>query len=224
MKKRSATKKRNIRRRRTLRGGFRDVTDACDQIYAAANVSAAKKIWRKASLQFSVDKGGNSVDAAYLNNCIQSYEAKEPQPSPPSEAEKRQREAEQASRAAEAAGVEAVREDARRQAEEARRPPKVQIGIIPLGTDIDALDDDSLEVILTYIREYPQESLKTILKKQNAFILVAEPGATIKNIKAVMAAQDASVEDQKFALQEIKRIYDVEFPLDRRVVILIPSA
>lgn len=190
-----------------MRGGFRDVTDACDQIAKASNEKDAGKIYRKAVLQFHPDRPtGSTKEMQQLENCFAKKTKKdeetfvyegpaaepvpepEPAPPPPPPPPPRPR----------PAPAPAPAPPPRPRAEPGPPPPppqpqpqpqyrRVGVAFIPKGTtitqdNIDSMDQQQIEnlsqTLMNSFAQNPINWLNALLPEYDVTILTVHPGTT----------------------------------------------
>jgi hypothetical protein len=199
-------KKQKKVRRQTMRGGFRDVKDACDQIAKAKTDSEAKKIFRKAAIKFHPDKGGSEEDMKKLKNCLDDKLeggpewAPEEEPAPPKPAP-----------------APPKPKPAPAPAPEPPKVSRVNFILIPKGSSIESLDYIDVDTVKrTLINAYKTNPIPVtdyVLQSYDMFLLRIEKGVTEEEFLSTMVEQGANEGDIERIGEYLQDVYpEISFP------------
>ena len=180
-------------RYRTLRGGFRDVKDACEQIAKAAGDAAKKKIYRKAVLQFHPDKGGDKEQFQALENCFKKDDAPMQYEPPPAAAPVPE-------------GPEV-------------QVGKVDRGDLDFW---ESSRPEAKSLIRDFVKTYPDQFFKETLKNVSLLIVYAAKGATRDQIKDTMKRMGLEKPNRKYLFQLIDDTYKPSYPLQKPIAVVTP--
>ena len=201
MKKTAVRKK--APRRKTMRGGFKTAAEACAEIAKSKNVADAKRIYRKASLIFHPDKGGDAEEFKKLGDCLEKFETSKVAP-PPAPAPSRP-----------AQGGPPSPPQAK-PAPKPREEPYIEIPyvLIPRGSDLSTIDKSVIDVMNASYNRNPEGLHQTLLNMANLFVVVLPEGTRERDMRRFLISANIPEYNHQAFLDNVEEMYPgIQFPL-----------
>lgn len=203
MKKTAVRKK--APRRKTMRGGYKTAAEACADIAASKSVADAKKIYRKASLKFHPDKGGDAEEFKKLGDCMEEFETSKVAP-PPAAAQSRPAQG----------GPPSPPQAKPAPKPKPREDPDIHIPytFIPMGTNISEIDPEVVDAMNAEYSMHPESLHQAILNFASLFVAVLPKGARERDMLRFFQQAKIPEENYDAVLDSIQALYpDIAFPL-----------
>jgi hypothetical protein len=238
VRKTQVKKRKTGGRRYTMRGGFRDAIEACEQIARAATEKDAKKIYRKATLQFHPDRPtGSTEQMQQLEDCYNQksgkntrefvYEGSPPKPTPEPEPAPPPPPTPPPKRKSTPGPPPAQSESPPIPPEH----PRGGVGVIffPKGDSLDTYNYDEQsktrleEILMNGYSSDPIHVLDEILRSRGAFIMTIDENVTEEQLVEELINNGIDTQTSiDFISEALQNQYpDISFPTKRRYDLVV---